>query len=500
MKKWLCKSVSMVSLLAMLMLAAAGCGEKPADSSSAPAASEYTSSAETGSDVGSDAASEQNESNASAASTDNSKNSRPTNQNNSSGKTTTPNSTASAGSGKTPANSSNMKRFAGTTLTYATWIDPAKDEGGAVLKKFEQVTGMKVKARLTSQDSYVQDVAGLIAAGNAPDMLFCNGTFPSILSVLQPLDAAKLNLQDPIWDQSVLQGSKVGGKYYLLDTVGSVWGGANCVFYNKKLLRDNNITTPEEYYKQGKWTFAAMKKVMSDVAKLGKDYTGGWIHPVCLQAAAGASFYKYENGKFVNGIDARLIGTEKLIADCLQEGLMKDSSLNGRDDFINGKTGLVMLETFGCKKTGYWNKMNPNNVGFCYAPRYDESSPQYRSVDYRGYGLARGSKNPEATGMLLRYFLDVNNYNLKTTFLSTEAQDFFFKVTTDKKATPFHAYLTGIVTHVGGMSDQYTVYQNNIHGGTSAQVDTAINALQNVINTNVGKVNALVNETASLYK
>ena len=155
---------------------------------------------------------------------------------------------------------SDMKRFAGTTLTYATWIDPAKDEGGAVLKKFEQATGMKVKIRLTSQDSYVQDVAALIVAGNAPDMLFCNGTFPSILSVLQPLDNTKLNLKDPIWDQSVLEGSKLNGKYYLVDTVGSIWGGANCVFYNKKLLRDKNITTPEEYYKQGKWTFAAMKK------------------------------------------------------------------------------------------------------------------------------------------------------------------------------------------------------------------------------------------------
>ena len=479
MKKGISKSIALFAAL-LMMFSAAGCKKNPSDSSSLSGQgnenSDYISSDNSSSD------------------TDNTVSDSSSQGSNSGSKISGTSSKDKTSSG------SDMKRFAGTTLTYATWIDPAKDEGGAVLKKFEQATGMKVKIRLTSQDSYVQDVAALIVAGNAPDMLFCNGTFPSILSVLQPLDNTKLNLKDPIWDQSVLEGSKLNGKYYLVDTVGSIWGGANCVFYNKKLLRDNNITTPEEYYKQGKWTFAAMKKVMSDVAKLGSDYVGGWIHPNCLLGAAGTSFYKYENEKFVNGTDAKLRGTEKLIAECVQEGLIKDTSLNGRDNFTNGKMGVVMLETYGCKKSGYWHRMNPNDVGFCYAPRYDDASPQYRAVDYRGFGVARGSKNPEATGVLLRYFLDVNNYNLKSTFLSTEAQEFFFKVTTDKKATPFNVYLGGVLSHVGNVTDEFTVYQTNIFGSGPAQVDTNIDALQNVLNTNVGKVNALLDETKKLYK
>ncbi len=473
MKKSIFKLISLISALTMLISSAAGCRKNPSDSSSDMSASDFVSS-------DADSSADSNSSGTDSAQSGTSDNSGTT--------------------GSKTEQSNDLKRFAGTTLTYAVWIDPSKDEGGPVLKKFEQATGMKVKIRLTSQDNYVQDVTSLIAAGNSPDMLFANGTFPSILSVLQPLDNGKLNLSDPIWDQSILEGSKVGGKSYLVDTVGSVWGSAICIFYNKKQLRDNNITTPEDYYKQGKWTFAAMKKVMSDVAKLGSDYIGGWIWSDSLLGAAGTSFYEYQNGTFVNGTDAKLRGTEKLIAECIEEGLMKDASLNGRDDFIDGKMGLVMLEVYGCKKAGYWKTMNPNHVGFCYAPRYDESSEQYRSTNFRGYGIAKGSKNPEATGVLLRYFLDVNNYDLKSTFISTEAQNFFFKVTADTQATPFMTYLPGVINYVGTINDQYLTYQQNIFAGGSAQVNTKIDALQNVINTSVTKVNNLLSDTAKQYK
>ena len=167
--------------------------------------------------------------------------------------------------------------YRGTTVRFATWKDPANGEDGAVVEAFQKKYGINVKIDLIPQNQYSLTIAGNIAAGNSPDIFFDNEFFPSSLSVLQPIDAMKLNLEDPIWDKGTLERSTIQEKTYLVNTVGNIWNEADLVFYNKKLLEDNNITTPAEYYAAGKWTFDAMKRVMMQVKELGSGYVGGYL-------------------------------------------------------------------------------------------------------------------------------------------------------------------------------------------------------------------------------
>ena len=141
-------------------------------------------------------------------------------------------------------------------------------------------------------------IASRIAAGNPPDIYFCNNDFPAALSCLQPIDTAQIDKTDPIWDQGMFNLSTINGKTYLVNTVGNIWNEVDCVFYNKKLFNENNITTPEEYYKAGNWTFDTMKKAMQDVKALGSDYIGGYLDWETVLGCTGVSYYKWENGKF----------------------------------------------------------------------------------------------------------------------------------------------------------------------------------------------------------
>ena len=69
------------------------------------------------------------------------------------------------------------------------------------------------------------------------------------------------------------------------------------VFFNKKLLEDNNIRTPAEYYEAGVWTFDAMYTVMKQVSELGSQYKGGYMDPRILPAMFGTGFFKLSNGR-----------------------------------------------------------------------------------------------------------------------------------------------------------------------------------------------------------
>ena len=200
-------------------------------------------------------------------------------------------------------------KYKGTTVVYATWRNPALYEDGPVVKAFEKKYGITVKVDLMTEPEYTNTVLGRIASGKAPDVYFSTYTFPYCIDALQPIDAAKLNLKEAIWDKPLMDLATVGGKTYLVDTVGNIWKDEDMVFFNKKIFRDNGWTTPEEYYKAGKWNFDTMKKCMQQVASLGPDYTGGVVHLEGLIHSAGASVIGYKDGKFYNGTTNKVTGT-----------------------------------------------------------------------------------------------------------------------------------------------------------------------------------------------
>lgn len=411
-------------------------------------------------------------------------------------------STGKGGSSTTSSSKSNTKalsaykekakKYNGTTVRFATWKDPELNEDGPVIKAFEKEYGIKVKIDLIGQTEYAFEIAGLIAADNAPDIYFSNNDWPHALSCLQPLDAAEIDYNDSIWDQGMFRTSKVNNKTYLLNSVGNIWNEVDCVFYNKRLLKENNITTPEEYYKAGKWTFETMTKVMRDVSKLGSDYIGGYIDWETALGVTGSSYYKWENGKFSNGINNTLKDVSYYLSTCLKEGLIKGiGDLNRRDDFIKGKTGIAVTNAFGLKKTGYWAKMNADDIGYTYLPSFSESVPAVTTGIFRGWGIIKGAKNPVAAGIFLRYYLDVNNYDLSSAFLNSDAESFFFKLTSSgEQNNKFISPTIGCCRALGIGTGTLSGLATN----SPDQVRSKIDAMNNTINAQVKELNDYINK------
>ena len=383
------------------------------------------------------------------------------------------------------------KEYNGTTVTYATWRNPAQYEDGPVVSDFEKKYGIKVNVQLYKESEYTNKVLGRIAANDAPDVYFSTYTFPYCLDALQPIDAAKLNLQESIWDKSLIDLATVNGKTYLVDTIGNIWKDEDMAFYNKKLFRDNGWTTPEEYYEAGKWNYDTMTNCMKQVAALGTEYKGGAVHLEGLIHAAGASVIGFKDGAFYNGTKNTV--TQDIMrwaSTGLKEGWLSTTSIyTALNEFPSGKVGIAILHSFGLKKTGYLRTMKASDIGFVKLPSWN-GEPATATSFVRGWGICRGAKNPVAAGIFLRYYLDVNNYDTASAFISKEAENFFFKLTstaTENKNFYF-CYGSG-VTGVTGKDSAVGDYIEKPAYADPTQVVKEISSYQGAINADIDKLN-----------
>ncbi len=395
------------------------------------------------------------------------------------------------GGGGSSANGVNPEDYRGTSVTYVTWKDPALNEDGPVVEKFKQEYGIDVKIQLVEQKNYVSIIASNIAAGTQGDIFFETETFPGSLTVMQPLDAAKLDLTDPIWEQSMIKASTVGGHPYLVDTVSNVWSERTILVYNKSIFENNNITTPAQYVEAGKWTFENFRYVCKQVKDLGKSYKGAALIGEPAIASCGASFFKFENDKMVVTADKRLYDAMNLLASMKQEGLVH----LGYEAFGDGTYGMAITNCFALKKTGYYTNFNSNHLAATYTPSWNGSEETVNSSLFRGWGLIDGAKNPVAAGIFLREYLDVNNYDLATAFHNQDVANFFFQVISESSERQYY---------FGG--SMCRIYNNDIRiheawiSQTPATMNSYLDGQKNVMNNMAEKANKDIDKEIQYLK
>ncbi len=313
----------------------------------------------------------------------------------------------------------------GTTVTYVTWKDPDLNEDGVAVDAFEKKYNMTVEIQLISQGTYVSTIASSIASGTQGDVFFENGDFPGSLNVMQPLDAAMLDLSDPIWNQALIKASTLDGHAYLVDAISNVWTEVDICVWNKNIFESNTLTTPTEYYEAGKWTFANFRETAKRISALGNGYIGASALGESALGAAGSSFFTYADNKMSVSVDTHLREVMDFLAKMRIDGYLTYN----KDKFDEGKQGMTLTNCFGLKKTGYFTQINPDHVRATYLPVWKEGDPQQVTGIYRGWGLIDGANNPVGAGLFLREYLDVNNYDLEDTFHNQEVANFFFQVT-----------------------------------------------------------------------
>ncbi len=402
--------------------------------------------------------------------------------------------------GNTTVDGVDPEDYRGTTITYVTWKDPALNEDGPVIEAFEEKYGINVEIQLVDQENYINIIAGDIAAGTQGDICFVNESFPASLTVMQPLDAAQLDLTDPIWDPVILKDSTIDGHTYLLNTVSNIWSEVDVCVYNKRLFEENGIKSPAEYYEEGNWTLAAFEKCCREIAALGEDYLGADVLGRPFVGGIDAAFFTFDGDEFKVSVDERLYDGMQFLSKLYADGLINP----GTAKFENEKTGMAITNAFAMKRTGYFSTMNPDHIGATYLPKYDENSEHVTSGIYRGWGLIKGAKNPVAAGIFLRYYLDASNYDLDLTFHSEDLANFFFEVTGPANTQKKYYHTCGLRMLCGYYSDEYkdTDFEERYDMSPSqirAWIESQLPLMENMAQAGTDAVQAAKAEIAETY-
>ena len=388
----------------------------------------------------------------------------------------------------------------GVTVRYATWIDHTTTEGAKPLGNFYDDTGIRVTLYLVPQNGYVNTLMTKMASGDIPDVYVTsedNQSFPLSLQIGAPIDlVSTVDLNDPIWDKSMLETGKIGDHYYLLNTLNSPWSGSNLVYYNKSIFEANGFKTPADYYAEGNWTWNTMKKVMKEVDALGEDYIGGYVDPEILGGSAGVSFvnYDYKSNKFSSMVNSReLLSTYQFYADLRTEGLVTTTLIESIEKFKNGRLGIMTTGVYGLKATGHFVGMDQSKIGYTYLPALEDGTKGLTSSIHRMYGICAKAPNADAAGYFIRYWLDYKNYDLESTFISIDAGNFYYELINQGAENKYFNFDFACANLIG--HDNAYAFTRGARTSPSAGTKTAIDSVSNLVDDAVKKANALIEST-----
>lgn len=382
----------------------------------------------------------------------------------------------------------------GTTVKFATWIDPMTAEDAYVWSTFEEKTGIKPEFIYVGQGEYSTKIASLIASGDAPDVFMENmDTFPTSLKLVQPLNKiSSIDLNDPIWDKSMSEFATFGGNTYFINTKYTIWSGGDLVYYNKKALEDNGILTPQDYIDAGQWTLENLFKIAREFKSVNPAYGGIGLDWRYLAAASGSALAYMKDHKFVSGVnDTSMMDALRMYYIGRDEGL---TAANANKGLMSGTNAMVIVGAYGLKKTGYFKGMkDPENLGFAPIPSIDgKAENSYYSAIYRSYGICRGAKNAEGAGYFLRYYLDPLNYDYDEAFISEDARDFYLNTVSsvDAKVKVFD-FTTSVANALGYNGSDW---RNSIQNSNGDQFTVALQSISNEVQAGVNSANKLIDE------
>lgn len=361
--------------------------------------------------------------------------------------------------GTDPSGNVDLDALNGTTVKFASTIDPKDDGTQNVVDSFEAKYGMKVEIVKCTLDGYVQEMQGLIANGSSPDVGRSNGDFPACVAYFDSLDKAKIDMSDPIWNQNTFRLTTFNGQPYMCDTYGCYWTELDIVMYSKRLLKAAGCPTPQDLDAQGQWTWDNFMMIAEKCTqKMGAPAGCIFTKELGLHMGGG-SVFKIQNGKIVNGIDAHSTAVIKKYAEAKKKNILNFQSTVG---IAEGTTAIGTGHAWSLRKDGDLAARGAQvaDIGFWYLPAFTAGGARPATGIFRGFGIMRGAKNPVGGGVFLRHYLDVNNYDTANAFINEDAKTFFFQLTTQDYSTGYNPYLTyvGLNEAVAGLNYAKDIY------------------------------------------
>lgn len=319
----------------------------------------------------------------------------------------------------------------GTTVTIYNWNEANLATGSVfAIQKFEEETGIKVNWVTGSYDSYATDIAAMVTAGEAPDIVRLRDADFSMLKLLTPLNEINYDFTDQAWNHKLMQEYQVNGKQYAVALKDTPYVNPLVMYYNRAFISKYNLEDPYELWKNGEWTWdKCMEICESFLDQAGTEFNGLAMYMGTDYATSlGTSLFSYDpqSSQYVSHMsDTALVRGWQFVANNVKKGLIMDRVYQN----IFFEKNLLLfcnMGGIGARTThNYFVEHKENGtLGTVPIPKVEGQDTYYQFLtELEAYGIPKGASNPEGAAYFLRYYLDAANYDMNSFYCDDQATE-----------------------------------------------------------------------------
>ncbi|MFB5662339.1 ABC transporter substrate-binding protein [Alteribacillus sp. HJP-4] len=313
----------------------------------------------------------------------------------------------------------------GITLEMTAWGDTAELEvyQKAVDAFNEEHPNIHVNLTPTPSDTYQQRLMTQLQGGEAPDIFYAQPQMMSILvdtNTIEPLDdfmnsdesyAHPEEFADGLWGASRVNGQIFGAP---------VDNNPLLIYYNRGLLNELGIKTPQEYYEEDDWNWDSFREVSEELQANGHGglvLQANWDQVASWVFSNGGELYNDE-GEPVMDKDPKTQEAMEFIEDMINDDLI---TYGGGLTSGQGEDTLFVSEVNGMISGGRWfvpslsqveeldydfipyptntgNKMEPAGIGSAYMVANKDSEHKEEALKFLSYYVSESSQDVRLSG------------------------------------------------------------------------------------------------------
>ena len=274
----------------------------------------------------------------------------------------------------------------------------------------KQSESTEVKLIGVPGDNYNEKVLTQLKAKEAPDCFYSEeASYGELNNSDVLLDLTKY-LED---DGSALKKSDVPENllesYTFNDKITGVPVDCNpmVIYYNADLFKDLNLKSPQEYYDEGTWNFAALQEAaesLRDASKVGFVYSNYWCPLYSMMYSSDEDIYSDDMKTSGFGSERAKKGLEYLENNIKSKAFTFAGALTSGESedtlFVSGQAGMLYA--------GRWFVADFTDLSFTYDvipfPYYDDPSQQMCAMPATPMVINKNTKNPDAVWEFVSYY------------------------------------------------------------------------------------------------
>lgn len=285
---------------------------------------------------------------------------------------------------------------------------------GEAAEYFEEEFGVKIEETVSTHETYWSDLAKMVSAGNAPDVVDCSydkfWPVPVSENLLEPWDGL-IDFDSPLWADTKEQTEMVKWKDKIYFPVISQFV-QSWVYYNKNMFKNYGLEdmNPRALYEKDEWTVDKLIELSDKfIEKNNKNEIVQWgftpqnIEPISI---SGVQVVEIINGKeYKNNLkDPRLAKVMNSFYKISGAGSGSMSVKDACPLFEQEKVAMLFSHADITLQRRFEHLRQADALGFAPMPKLDDESNYNVEISLDpGYGLIKGAKNKELATLWVNY-------------------------------------------------------------------------------------------------